>query len=54
MELTSPLSKVFSLPDLRDSHGPSGNQDDLFRFLTQRLEFHFEQRLKTAAVLSQL
>ena len=43
-----------SLPDLRGSRGPSSNQDDLFQFLTQRLEFHFEQRLKTAAVLSQL
>lgn len=43
-----------ALPDLRGSLVPSGNQDDLFRFLTQRLEFHFEQRLKTAAVLSQL
>lgn len=43
-----------SLPDLRDTSAPSVAQDDLLRFLTQRLEFHFEQRLKTAAVLSQL
>ena len=43
-----------SLPDLRESLGQSANQADLFRFLTQRLEFHFEQRLKSAAVLSQL
>lgn len=43
-----------SLPDLRDTSAPSEAQDDLLRFLTQRLEFHFEQRLKTAAVLSQL
>lgn len=43
-----------SLPDLRDSRGPSSHQDDLFRFLTQRLEFHFEQGLKTAAMVGQL
>ena len=43
-----------SLPDLRARAGTHGNFDDLFRFLTQRLEFHFEQRLKTAKILSQL
>jgi DNA repair protein RecO (recombination protein O) len=43
-----------SLPDLRDTSDPSEAHDDLLRFLIQRLEFHFEQRLKTAAVLSQL
>ena len=43
-----------SLPELRDISAPSAAQDDLLRFLIQRLEFHFEQRLKTAAVLSQL
>ena len=43
-----------SLPDLRARAGADGNFDDLLRFLTQRLEFHFEQRLKTAKVLSQL
>jgi DNA repair protein RecO (recombination protein O) len=47
-----------SLPDLREqvaiNNPPHGPSDDLFRFVTQRLEFHFEQRLKTARVLSQL
>lgn len=43
-----------SLPDLREQLAPNDPSDDLFRFVTQRLEFHFEQRLKTARVLSQL
>ena len=43
-----------SLPDLREQVTVNGPFDDLFRFVTQRLEFHFEQRLKTAKVLSQL
>jgi len=43
-----------SLRDLREGIAPEGPFDDLFRFVTQRLEYNFEQRLKTSKVLSQL